>query len=74
VLTVVDNNSVNLVLYAYINMKRIRKYHLKAVRPEYTSFLSLRGKIIALDNSQAGNWLMFERVLQKQGLNAGDYI
>ncbi|NIN34923.1 MAG: hypothetical protein GTO60_07415, partial [Gammaproteobacteria bacterium] len=32
-----------------------------------------RGKTIALDNLQTGYWLLYKRVLQKYGLNPGDY-
>ncbi len=43
------------------------------VRPEYNSYEELRGKIIALDNLQTGYWLLYRKVLQKYGLNPGDY-
>ena len=43
------------------------------VRPELKSFEDLRGKTIALDNLQTGYWLMYKKVLQKYGLNPGDY-
>jgi ABC-type nitrate/sulfonate/bicarbonate transport system substrate-binding protein len=43
------------------------------VRPEYYSFEDLQGKTIALDNLQTGYWLLYRRVLQKYGLNPGDY-
>ncbi|NNE38578.1 MAG: ABC transporter substrate-binding protein [Gammaproteobacteria bacterium] len=43
------------------------------VRPEFTSYEELRGKTIALDNLQTGYWLLYRKVLQKYGLNPGDY-
>jgi len=43
------------------------------VRPEYKTFADLRGKTIALDNLQTGYWLLYKRVLQKYGLEPGDY-
>ncbi len=43
------------------------------VRPEFYNYESLRGKTIALDNLQTGYWLLYKRVLQKYGLNPGDY-
>ncbi|MDH3533497.1 MAG: cyclase family protein [Gammaproteobacteria bacterium] len=43
------------------------------VRPEIETFADLRGKTIALDNLQTGYWLLFRRVLQKYGLQPGDY-
>ncbi len=43
------------------------------VRPEYDSYEDLRGKTIALDNLQTGYWLLYRKVLQKYGLNPGDY-
>jgi len=43
------------------------------VRPEFNSYEELRGKTIALDNLQTGYWLLFKKVLQKYGLNTGDY-
>lgn len=43
------------------------------VRPEFSSYENLRGKTIALDNLQTGYWLLFRKVLQKYGLNPGDY-
>jgi ABC-type nitrate/sulfonate/bicarbonate transport system substrate-binding protein len=44
------------------------------VRPEYKTYEDLRGKTIALDNLQTGYWLLYKRVLQKYGLNPGDYV
>ncbi|MGK0298951.1 MAG: ABC-type nitrate/sulfonate/bicarbonate transport system substrate-binding protein [Gammaproteobacteria bacterium] len=43
------------------------------VRPEYKSYEDLRGKTIALDNLQTGYWLLYRKVLQKYGLQPGDY-
>jgi ABC-type nitrate/sulfonate/bicarbonate transport system substrate-binding protein len=43
------------------------------VRPEYKTYEDLRGKTIALDNLQTGYWLMYKKVLQKYGLQPGDY-
>lgn len=43
------------------------------VRPEFSSYEDLRGKTIALDNLQTGYWLLYRQVLQKYGLNPGDY-
>jgi ABC-type nitrate/sulfonate/bicarbonate transport system substrate-binding protein len=43
------------------------------VRPEFNSYEELRGKTIALDNLQTGYWLLYKKVLQKYGLNPGDY-
>jgi ABC-type nitrate/sulfonate/bicarbonate transport system substrate-binding protein len=43
------------------------------VRPEYKSYEDLRGKTIALDNLQTGYWLLYRKVLQKYGLEPGDY-
>ena len=43
------------------------------VRPEFKTWEDLRGKTIALDNLQTGYWLMYKKVLQKNGLQPGDY-
>ena len=43
------------------------------VRPEFKSYEDLRGKTIALDNLQTGYWLLYRKVLQKYGLQPGDY-
>ena len=43
------------------------------VRPEFKTYEDLRGKTIALDNLQTGYWLMYKKVLQKYGLQPGDY-
>ena len=43
------------------------------VRPEYKTYEDLRGKTIALDNLQTGYWLLYRKVLQKYGLQPGDY-
>jgi ABC-type nitrate/sulfonate/bicarbonate transport system substrate-binding protein len=43
------------------------------VRPEFETYEDLRGKTIALDNLQTGYWLLYKKVLQKQGLQPGDY-
>jgi ABC-type nitrate/sulfonate/bicarbonate transport system substrate-binding protein len=43
------------------------------VRPEFKTYADLKGKTIALDNLQTGYWLMYKKVLQKYGLQPGDY-
>jgi ABC-type nitrate/sulfonate/bicarbonate transport system substrate-binding protein len=42
-------------------------------RPELKTFNDLNGKIVALDNVETGYWLLYRKVLQKYGVNPGDY-
>jgi len=44
------------------------------VRPGIKSFADLRGKTIALDQVATGYWLLYEKVLEKNGLPPGSYV
>ena len=44
------------------------------VRPGIQSYADLRGKTIALDQLATGYWLLYKKVLEKNGLPPGSYI
>ena len=44
------------------------------VRPGIKSFADLRGKTIALDQVATGYWLLYKKVLEKNGLPPGSYV
>ena len=43
------------------------------IRPEYSSYAELKGKTVALDNTATGYWLLYKKVLEKNGVSPGDY-
>lgn len=44
------------------------------VRPGIRSYADLRGKTIALDQLATGYWLLYKKVLEKNGLPPGSYV